>query len=140
MKTFSSSLLKIFVCFSFFFFHKLRFLVTLYCLYPNINNLTFISLKSSEHQIVFVFHETKIQLFFDMQINIEFFSIFFYCFRAIWSSSSCSWAIGAGLPLMTSRPLLFLGKAIKSRMLSAPPKSEQRRSKQKASPAWGGAP
>ena len=34
---------KVFLLYFFFFlFHKLRFLVTLRCLYPNINNLTFI--------------------------------------------------------------------------------------------------
>ena len=41
---------------------------------------------------------------------------------------------------MTSRPALFFGKAMKSLMESAPPKSEQKRSNPKAMPPWGGAP
>ena len=33
-------------------------------------------------------------------------------FRAIWSSSSCTWSIWDGESIMTSRPWLFLGKAM----------------------------
>jgi hypothetical protein len=48
--------------------------------------------------------------------------------------------MGEGESIITSRPELFLGKAMKSRMLSAPPNREQSRSKPKAMPPWGGAP
>ena len=56
-------------------------------------------------------------------------------FTSMQSSSSCSWLMGEGDWLMTSRPELFFGKAMKSRMESAPAKMEQRRSKPKARPA-----
>ena len=65
-----------------------------------------------------------------LQLNSNHFK-----FKAICNSSNCSCAIGAGDPLITSRPALFFGKAMKSRMLSAPPNKEQRRSKPKAKPA-----
>ena len=50
------------------------------------------------------------------------------------------WSMGPGASSMTSRPLLFLGKAMQSRMLSRPAKIDTKRSRPKASPACGGAP
>src|ERR1700722_4228491 len=61
-------------------------------------------------------------------------------FNCIDSSSSCLSSMVPGASSMTSRPLLFLGKAIKSRMLSLPPRIAQSRSKPKAIPPCGGAP
>ena len=65
--------------------------------------------------------------------------LFFYgCFLSAYasgsfteseSSSSCDWSITPGASSMTSRPELFLGKAMQSRMLSKPAKSETKRSR-----------
>jgi hypothetical protein len=56
------------------------------------------------------------------------------------NSSNCACAIVEGLSIITSRPELFLGKAIKSLITSAPPNKEHKRSKPKAIPPCGGAP
>lgn len=50
------------------------------------------------------------------------------------SSSSWVWSILDGASIITSRPWLFFGKAIKSRMDSLPAKRAQTRSKPKARP------
>ena len=39
-----------------------------------------------------------------------------------------------------SLPLLFFGKAMKSRIISSPARIAIRRSRPKATPPWGGAP
>ncbi len=46
----------------------------------------------------------------------------------------------AGASIITSRPELFFGNAIKSRIVSCPPKIATNRSKPKAIPPCGGAP
>lgn len=56
------------------------------------------------------------------------------------SSSSCSCSTREGASIITSRPELFFGKAMQSRMLSSPAKSETSLSKPKAIPPCGGAP
>ncbi len=56
------------------------------------------------------------------------------------SSSSCASASGDGASIIMSRPLLFFGNAIKSRIESDPPNSEHMRSKPNAIPPCGGAP
>jgi hypothetical protein len=56
------------------------------------------------------------------------------------SSCSCFSSIVEGASSITSRPLLFLGKAMKSRILSLPPRIAQSRSNPKAIPPCGGAP
>src|SRR5580693_5743566 len=61
-------------------------------------------------------------------------------FNRIESSCSCLSSIVPGASSITSRPLLFLGNAIKSRMLSLPPRIAQSRSNPKAMPPCGGAP
>ncbi len=66
-----------------------------------------------------------------------------HCFvatTAIPSSLSCSFSTDEGASIITSRPALFLGKAIQSRMLSNPAKIETNRSNPKAIPPCGGAP
>ena len=49
--------------------------------------------------------------------------------RSIINSSNCFWSTREGASSITSRPELFLGKAIQSRMLSRPAKSETQRSR-----------
>ena len=58
----------------------------------------------------------------------------------ICNSSSCLSSMNDGASSMTSRPLLFLGNAMQSRILSRPANMLTKRSKPKANPAWGGAP
>ena len=57
-----------------------------------------------------------------------------------YNSSNCAGSIGEGPSSITSRPALFFGKAIKSRIESTPPNNEQSRSKPNAKPPCGGAP
>ena len=54
--------------------------------------------------------------------------------RSRLSSSSWIWSISEGESIITSRPWLFFGNAMKSRMVSWPPKRAQTRSKPKARP------
>ncbi len=49
--------------------------------------------------------------------------------KASCSSSSCFWSSAEGASSITSRPLLFLGKAMQSRMLSRPAKRLTQRSR-----------
>lgn len=64
-----------------------------------------------------------------VEINLEFHS-YFSLFSTVFSFSSSSWiwSMRLGAPSMTSRPWLFLGKAMQSRMLSRPAKSDTKRS------------
>src|SRR6185437_12745286 len=64
-------------------------------------------------------------------------SMFFNCIDSSWS---CISSMVLGASSMTSRPLLFLGNAIKSRILSLPPRIAHNRSNPKAIPPCGGAP
>lgn len=66
---------------------------------------------------------------------VSFFSYFVSNFIAILSSSNCSLSTIDGAFIITSRPELFLGKAIQSRMLSNPAKRATNRSNPKANPA-----
>src|SRR5699024_6432038 len=56
------------------------------------------------------------------------------------NSLICETANEEGASNITSLPILFFGKAIKSRILSLPPKIAQSRSNPKAIPPCGGAP
>ena len=56
------------------------------------------------------------------------------------SSSSWVWSMVDGDSFMTSRPELFLGKAITSRIVSSPARIETNRSNPSARPPCGGAP
>ena len=58
----------------------------------------------------------------------------------IYNSSSCAEDISEGLSAIRSLALLFLGKAIKSLIVSIPPNMEHILSKPNAIPPWGGAP
>lgn len=51
-----------------------------------------------------------------------------------YNSSSCDWSIAEGASSITSRPALFFGKAMKSRIDSEPPNNEHKRSKPNAKP------
>ena len=66
--------------------------------------------------------------------------LYYFKSNFICNSSNCASAIVEGDSVITSRPILFLGKAMKSRMLSCPPNNEQSLSKPNANPACGGAP
>ena len=60
----------------------------------------------------------------------------FYSFTSTirFSSSSCFWSIAEGASSITSRPLLFLGNAMQSRILSRPAKMLTQRSRPYARP------
>ena len=60
----------------------------------------------------------------------------FYSFTSTirFSSSSCFWSITDGASSITSRPLLFLGNAMQSRILSRPAKMLTQRSRPYARP------
>ena len=60
----------------------------------------------------------------------------FYSFTSTirFSSSSCFWSITEGASSITSRPLLFLGNAMQSRILSRPAKMLTQRSRPYARP------
>src|SRR5690554_4204697 len=66
--------------------------------------------------------------------------VYSFTFSIIDNSSNCALSMVAGASIITSRPELFLGNAIKSRMVSCPPKIATKRSKPKAKPPCGGAP
>ena len=61
---------------------------------------------------------------------------FIYDFKLSFKLNSFSWSssIGAGASIITSRPELFLGNAIKSLMVSCPPKIATNLSSPKAIP------
>src|SRR5690606_37668629 len=63
-----------------------------------------------------------------------------YSTNFICNSSNCFASMVEGASIMTSLPLLFLGKAITSRMDSLPPSKAQSLSNPHAIPPCGGAP
>ena len=78
-----------------------------------------------------------------MGYNITKTAPFYYSVSAVvtsFNSFNCASSMVAGASIITSRPALFYGKAMKSRMTSAPPRIDTNLSKPKAKPPCGGAP
>ena len=86
-------------------------------------------------------HKKKSGLGDFLQATLDVFIYNYVCYyclgaaSAICSSSSCFWSMAEGASSMTSRPLLFFGKAMQSRMESRPAIMLTKRSRPKARPA-----